>query len=1039
MKNDKKIFLALTLIIMLLGVTTVVATSNDTTSSTDVVSDTPIASDVSTDTISTQKVVQPTTNEKIVDTRNKETKEDKNIKEDSITIDGVEYTNIVENQEINEDNFNNIVTSENIIINNCVFNYEGENGLINWEGTSLINNSLINSDIVCYGPIYIYNSQLYGMIYCEDTVYVDDDTTFGYNFAMNANSIQTNNTRLKEFLGIHDPIIIDGKEYYDIIENQTINEPVTYTKNVYINNSTYNNDNRYALQFDHYQKISVITNSVLNTYLLTLDGEIWIKNSTLSGGFLNYANVYIDDSVTLTENFYLDNDGNSFTNSEGKIYTNNSLLIQKLSEIGVKYYDMPIDGNTEINDVVISENMTILESGNVTISNSIINAKINNNGNITLFNCSLSNNVMNIAGVSWSTNINGFLVDNKGNLSLVDCYIENNTFNGSDVYAGAILNNKNAALSLNNTKFNNNDVGDVSKASLCLILNLGTISCWDNCEFVNNSLNSYNDLATIGYTPDEFTLNVTNSLFENNTVKVFEASNMSISGSVFNNNKYVFLEGGTPGGGEEPSGMAITAANLVVENCTFDANGIISKHQYAFLGGDGGAIKASNLVVNNSRFTNNIADTMTTWNSRSGSGAAISVTYGEIYNSIFENNTVSNPSTKSIPTIDSESYGLDTEGGLPGSGADIYSTGNIIIKNNTFTNSQASNAASSVYSYVISTSWEQNNITITDNIFTNCKSSSDTIVVEQSGLPTDILITNNTYANNTINDTLTLNIPEKIYTDQPTTITGTYQILNTSFYDADILEKTQFNIYINEELYQTVDTLEFTITPTTTDNLIITVQPSISSTRKSASITPVMLNFTLEPITATIGETTQLTTTITTSEETEVNTGRVYFKVNGKILRDSESGRILYADVTDGTATLDYTVPKTWNEDTTIEAVFAGNDELPQVTSNTVTPTITTPEAQETEFVVEDATATAGSEVTITVTTKNLDSGKVVLKVNGKTVKSTDGKLYAKVAGDSVVFTYTVPKTLKAGDYTIKAVYTSGATRLEADAKLTVG
>ncbi|RAP43807.1 MAG: hypothetical protein BZ136_09345 [Methanosphaera sp. rholeuAM74] len=191
-------------------------------------------------------------------------------------------------------------------------------------------------------------------------------------------------------------------------------------------------------------------------------------------------------------------------------------------------------------------------------------------------------------------------------------------------------------------------------------------------------------------------------------------------------------------------------------------------------------------------------------------------------------------------------------------------------------------------------------------------------------------------------------------------------------------------------------------------------------------------------MTATIGETTVLTATITTSEETEVNTGRVYFKVNGKILRDTDTGRILYADVTDGTATLDYQVPKTWNEETTIEAVFSGNDELPQVTSNTVNPTIATPETHEAEFAVADVTDTAGSEVTITVTTKNLDDGKVVLKVNGKTVKVDDGKLYAKVTGDLVIFTYTVPKTLKAGDYVIKVVYTSGATKLGVEGRLVV-
>ena len=46
MKNNKKIFLTLTLVILLLGVTAVAATDNNTVSSTDTVSDTPtIAAD----------------------------------------------------------------------------------------------------------------------------------------------------------------------------------------------------------------------------------------------------------------------------------------------------------------------------------------------------------------------------------------------------------------------------------------------------------------------------------------------------------------------------------------------------------------------------------------------------------------------------------------------------------------------------------------------------------------------------------------------------------------------------------------------------------------------------------------------------------------------------------------------------------------------------------------------------------------------------------------------------------------------------------
>ncbi|RAP49856.1 MAG: hypothetical protein BZ136_02545, partial [Methanosphaera sp. rholeuAM74] len=196
----------------------------------------------------------------------------------------------------------------------------------------------------------------------------------------------------------------------------------------------------------------------------------------------------------------------------------------------------------------------------------------------------------------------------------------------------------------------------------------------------------------------------------------------------------------------------------------------------------------------------------------------------------------------------------------------------------------------------------------------------------------------------------------------------------------------------------------------------------------------------IDPINIT-ATTTTITANIYFDDEptTDINTGRVYFKANGKVLRDDTTSKIIYVDLTDGVATLsDYKVPANWNDDTEIKAVYTGSTEIAEITSEAVNPTITTPEIEEPEFTVSDVTIKAGEEVTITVTTKKLDGGKVVLKVNGKTVKAADGKLYAKVTGDSVTFAYTVPKTYKAGSYDIKAVYTAGATKLEAESKLTV-
>jgi len=180
----------------------------------------------------------------------------------------------------------------------------------------------------------------------------------------------------------------------------------------------------------------------------------------------------------------------------------------------------------------------------------------------------------------------------------------------------------------------------------------------------------------------------------------------------------------------------------------------------------------------------------------------------------------------------------------------------------------------------------------------------------------------------------------------------------------------------------------------------------------------------------TITGQTQITVHIEDYDQTN-NTGQIYYKINGKILRDATTGKILYTQITDNTTTLEIPTPKTWNEDTTIQAIYIKKYNTP-IESQTINPTITTQQ----KLNINNIATTTGSEVTITVTTKNLDNGKVVLKVNGKTVKADDGKLYAKVIGNTVTFVYTIPKTLKAGDYTIKAVYTSGATKLEAESKL---
>ncbi|RAP48498.1 MAG: hypothetical protein BZ136_04870, partial [Methanosphaera sp. rholeuAM74] len=1010
MKNTRKIILATALVTVLILVSAVNATDD-----IDNGIDNTISEKTSTQASPIVKKETTTNNsmedKKVKEKEIQENKTDKSTKQDPVTIDGVTYSNVIENQVFDcEENLIQIEITENTFINNCIFTDDdwGRAYLENY-ATCYINNTkiqsdynpisianlettskmIINNSIICGltndGELFIYNSTLNGYesykgdlcLYGISKTVIDELTILGPDFRVEnttytKGTIYTNNTQVIskfEELNIPGITIVSGdgndEENNITIENQTITEPNTNDKN-----TTY---------------INCSLNSKITNY-----ANLTLLNCTLNTTIVNKGILIIDDNCILGEGLILDND-------DGEIITNDSYrLIPYMPKL----------------------------KGNYTFENMIITDKIINNGNLSFINCSFSNNNM-ITSFSKS---DGFLIENNGNMSMIGCVVENNVFNTSESQqylwnhpiCGAVANNGN--LIINNCTFRNNSVGyamitdkeeqyhydygvSVGDAS-CIYNNGGNLSINDTI-FENNyaGKDAGAILSTNNYTSSH-TLNSEANLYINNTRFI----NNTATGS-----------GGAISIGSGEQSESIPGGECEIENCEFTDNKVL----ISINGGNhyGGAIKTrdATVTIHTTTFNDNtITAQSQSWGSNIGT--TIGSTNRANYNITLDQCTFNTNNTGTIS--------IDNQGTLSLTSNTINSISikspKIIAYNNTLNNSY---------------------INIDNNIFGQALAQIyNNTIANQSGITisnlnaTNRSIHDNTYLNAGINDELTLNIPNNIYTDEPITITGQYTINNPEYYDADILEQNKFNIYINEELVETIDELEFTITPTDS-NMILTVQPTISQTRRSEFLQSSTLNITLDDITATIGETTQLTaqiTLITDDTPMEVNTGRVYFKVNGKILRDTDTGRILYADVTDNTATMDYLVPKTWNEETEVTAIFTGNDDLPQKTSNTVNPTITTPETSETEFTVADTTATAGSEVTITVTTKNLNDGKVVLKVNGKTVKTTDGKLYAKVIGDTTTFTYTVPKTYKAGYYDIKAVYTYGANKLGSEGKLII-
>ncbi|WP_162685742.1 Ig-like domain-containing protein [Methanosphaera sp. BMS] len=194
----------------------------------------------------------------------------------------------------------------------------------------------------------------------------------------------------------------------------------------------------------------------------------------------------------------------------------------------------------------------------------------------------------------------------------------------------------------------------------------------------------------------------------------------------------------------------------------------------------------------------------------------------------------------------------------------------------------------------------------------------------------------------------------------------------------------------------------------------------------------------------TAGQTATIQASIYLGKEvaSDITGGKVVFKINGKTLKNS-AGKVIYAKVVNGVAIIeDYTVPASWTNDTIITAVYSGSSKCEALnTTSSITiiknePTMTT----------EDITAAKASTITLTATVKDGDkaitTGKVVFKINGKTVKDANGKvIYAKVDANGVatIPDYTLPESLKTGTYTITAVFTApNYTKLESNSTLTI-
>ena len=192
---------------------------------------------------------------------------------------------------------------------------------------------------------------------------------------------------------------------------------------------------------------------------------------------------------------------------------------------------------------------------------------------------------------------------------------------------------------------------------------------------------------------------------------------------------------------------------------------------------------------------------------------------------------------------------------------------------------------------------------------------------------------------------------------------------------------------------------------------------------------PLNTTITINPIKSSVGNIVNLSANIIDVNNAPVTGGKAIFKVNGITLKD-ENNNVIYAMVNNGMASISYKVQSVWYKDTSyLQAVYSGNENYTSTRTTASDVLDITKGIATITFDKTDITAKSGQTVTlrakITDTTgTRITGGKVVFKLNGKTLKGENGEvLYAQVIDGKAELDYIITTKYSAKTYTLTAVY----------------
>ncbi len=276
--------------------------------------------------------------------------------------------------------------------------------------------------------------------------------------------------------------------------------------------------------------------------------------------------------------------------------------------------------------------------------------------------------------------------------------------------------------------------------------------------------------------------------------------------------------------------------------------------------------------------------------------------------------------------------------------------------------------------------------------------------------------------------TITLDKISDIKINDSVTITGVLEDNN------GVLANKEVTITINDETYTATTNSEgkysLTYKPEKTGAYSVVVEyaetaNNTGSYKATAFYTQKLdTTITVDNITAKEKETINLTAHVLDENGNPVSEGQVAFKLNDVTLKD-DKGEVIYVDVIDGVAQLEYTINNT-AKNYTITGLYYGSDNYNTDKSDYAVMTVERASI-DTTITVEDITAEYGDIITLTAKVVDdegnlVNGGKVAFKLNGVTIKDENGDvIYAQVIDGYASINYTITNNPK--DYVITASY----------------